>query len=110
VLREEFRGKTVFSVSDLYRLVTPPGYVLPEVETPDLLVTGIVAQKSSVRQVRGRDDGGNYMVVKITDLKVHISFRGFEADFGGRWTLICFCLGRPFSGRGNYKRARSSFS
>ena len=70
VLKDEFRGKTVFSVSDLYRLVKPPGYEVPEVDTPDLLVTGIVAQKSPVRQVRGRDDGGNYMVVKITDLKV----------------------------------------
>jgi hypothetical protein len=57
-------------VSDLYRLITPPAYEVPEVDTPDLLVTGIVAQKSPVRQVRGRQDGGNYMVIKITDLKV----------------------------------------
>jgi hypothetical protein len=70
VLREEFKGKTTYSVTDLYRLVTPPNYYAPEYDTPDFLVTGIVASKSPVRQVKGREDGGNYLVVKITDLKV----------------------------------------
>jgi minichromosome maintenance protein 10 len=69
-LKEEFRGKTTYSVSDLYRLVKPPGYEPPEYDTMDFLVTGIVASKSPVRQVRGKEDGGNYLVVKITDLKV----------------------------------------
>jgi minichromosome maintenance protein 10 len=70
VLREEFRGKTTYSVTDLYRLVIPPNYYPPEYDTPDFLVTGIVAAKSPVRQVKGREDGGNYLVVKIADLKV----------------------------------------
>ena len=69
-LKEEFRGKTTYSVSELYRLVKPPGYEPPEYDTMDFLVTGIVASKSPVRQVRGKEDGGNYLVVKITDLKV----------------------------------------
>jgi len=68
VLKEEFKGKTTYSVSDLYRLVTPPSFDPPEYDTLDFLVTGIVAQKSPVRQVKGR--GENYLVVKITDLKV----------------------------------------
>ena len=68
VLKEEFKGKTTYSISDLYRLVTPPNFDPPEYDTLDFLVTGIVAQKSPVRQVRG--SGGNYLVVKITDLKV----------------------------------------
>jgi hypothetical protein len=70
MLKEEFRGKTTYSVSDLYRLVTPPMYDPPEYDTLDFLVTGIVASKSPVRQVRGKEEGGNYLVVKITDLKV----------------------------------------
>lgn len=70
VLQEEFKCKTTYSVSDLYRLVKPPMYDPPEYDTPDFLVTGIVASKSDVRQVKGRDDGGNYLVIKITDLKV----------------------------------------
>lgn len=69
LLKEEFRGKTTYSVSDLYRLVRPPSFDPPEYDTLDFLVTGIVAQKSPVRQVRG-GGGGNYLVVKITDLKV----------------------------------------
>jgi minichromosome maintenance protein 10 len=69
VLQEEFKGKTTYSVSDLYRLVKPPMYDPPEYDTPDFLVTGIVASKSDVRQVKG-NDGGNYLVVKICDLKV----------------------------------------
>jgi hypothetical protein len=69
VLKEEFRGKTTYSVSDLFRLVTPPSYDPPEYDTLDFLVTGVVAAKSPVRQVKGKD-GGNYLVVKITDLKV----------------------------------------
>jgi hypothetical protein len=68
-LKEEFKGKTVYSVSDLYRLVTPPSYFAPEYDTPDFLVTGIVAQKSPIRQTKG-DQGGNYLVLKVTDLKV----------------------------------------
>jgi hypothetical protein len=68
ILKEEFRGKTTYSVSDLYRLVTPPSFDPPEYDTLDFLVTGIVAQKSPVRQVKGR--GENYLVIKITDLKV----------------------------------------
>ena len=68
VLKEEFKGKTTYSISDLYRLVRPPNFDPPEYDTLDFLVTGIVAQKSPVRQVRG--SGGNYLVVKITDLKV----------------------------------------
>jgi len=70
VLKEEFRGKTTYSVSDLYRLVTPPSYDPPEYDTPDFLVTGIVASKSSVRHVKGREGEGNYIVIKLTDLKV----------------------------------------
>ena len=70
MLREEFRGKTTYSVSDLYRLVVPPAYDPPEYDTLDFLVTGIVASKSPVRHVKGKEDGGNYLVVKITDLKV----------------------------------------
>jgi len=70
VLKEEFKGKTTYSVSDLYRLVVPPLYEPPEYDTLDFLVTGIVASKSPVRHVRGREDAGNYIVVKITDLKV----------------------------------------
>jgi hypothetical protein len=69
VLKEEFRWKTTYSVSDLFRLVTPPSYDPPEYDTLDFLVTGVVAAKSPVRQVKGKD-GGNYLVVKITDLKV----------------------------------------
>lgn len=68
-LKDEFKGKTVYSVSDLYRLVTPPAYCMPDYDTPDFLVTGIVAQKSPIRQVKG-EHRGNYLVVKITDLKV----------------------------------------
>jgi minichromosome maintenance protein 10 len=75
ILKEEFRGKTTYSVSDLYRLVTPPSFDPPEYDTLDFLVTGIVAQKSPVRQVKGR--GENYLVVKITDLKVFYPFISF---------------------------------
>jgi minichromosome maintenance protein 10 len=70
ILREEFKGKTTYSVSDLYRLVVPPLYDPPDYDTPDFLVTGIVASKSPIRQIKNRDNGGNYLVVKITDLKV----------------------------------------
>jgi hypothetical protein len=70
VLKEEFRGKTTYSITDLYRLVVPPLYDPPEYDTPDFLVTGIVASKSPVRQLKNRDEGGNYLVIKITDLKV----------------------------------------
>lgn len=70
ILKEEFRGKTTYSITDLYRLVKPPSYDPPEYDTLDFLVTGIVASKSPVRQIRGRQDGANYLVVKITDLKV----------------------------------------
>ena len=31
VLKEEFKGKTTYSVSDLYRLVVPPLYEPPEI-------------------------------------------------------------------------------
>lgn len=68
-LSGECKGKTVYSVSDLYRLVTPPMYEPPEYDTPDFLVTGIVAAKSPIRQIKG-SGGGNYLVIKITDLKV----------------------------------------
>jgi hypothetical protein len=70
VLKQEFKEKTTYSISDLYRLITPPLYELPEYDTPDFLVTGIVASKSPVRQVKGREDGGNYLVMTLTDLKV----------------------------------------
>ena len=69
-LKEEFKGKTTYSISDLYRLVVPPSYDPPEYDTPDFLVTGIVAAKSPVRQIKNRDEGGNYIVIKVTDLKV----------------------------------------
>jgi len=69
-LKEEFRGKTTYSITDLYRLVVPPLYDPPEYDTPDFLVTGIVASKSPIRQLKNRDEGGNYVVIKITDLKV----------------------------------------
>lgn len=70
-LKEEFKGKTTYSISDLYRLVVPPSYDPPEYDTPDFLVTGIVASKSPVRQIKNREEGGNYLVIKITDLKVY---------------------------------------
>jgi hypothetical protein len=70
ILKEEFKGKTTYSVSDLYRLVTPPLYEPPEYDTLDFLVTGIVAQKSSVRQTKTQENGSNYIIIKITDLKV----------------------------------------
>ena len=84
VLKEEFKGKTTYSISELYRLVTPPLYEAPEYDTLDFLVTGIVASKSPVRQ-SNTTEGGNYLVIKLTDLKVispiyQISYR--------RWTLI----------------------
>ena len=69
-LKEEFKGKTTYSITDLYRLVVPPSYDPPEYDTPDFLVTGIVASKSPVRQIKNREEGGNYLVIKITDLKV----------------------------------------
>jgi hypothetical protein len=69
VLREEFKGKTVYSISELCRNVTPPLYEAPEYDTLDFLVTGIVAAKSPVRQVKG-NDGGNYIIIKLADLKV----------------------------------------
>jgi hypothetical protein len=69
-LKEEFKRKTCWSISDLYRLVTPPSYNLPEIDTADFVVTGIVGSKSDIRQIRNRDDDANYLVVKITDLKV----------------------------------------
>ena len=69
VLKEEFKGKTTYSISDLYRLVKPPSYDPPEYDTPDFLVTGIVAWKSSVKTVQ-RESGGNYMMVTLCDLKV----------------------------------------
>ena len=69
-LKDEFRGKTTYSVSELYRLVVPPLYEPPEYDTPDFLVTGVVASKSPVRQVKNREDGTNYLVIKLTDLKV----------------------------------------
>jgi len=72
MLKDEFRGKTTYSVSDLYRLVTPPNYDPPQYDSLDFLVTGIVTSKSSVRHVKGREDGGNYLVLKLTDLKVII--------------------------------------
>ena len=54
---------------------------LQRYDTSDFLVTGIVASKSPVRQVRGKDDGGNYLVIKITDLKVpHCCFEGVSND------------------------------
>jgi minichromosome maintenance protein 10 len=70
-LKEEFKGKTTYSISDLYRLVVPPSYDPPEYDTADFLVTGIVASKSPVRQIKNRDEGGNYLVIKVTDLKVY---------------------------------------
>ncbi len=74
-LKEEFKGKTTYSITDLYRLVVPPSYDPPEYDTPDFLVTGIVASKSPVRQIKNRDEGGNYLVIKITDLKVPLPKR-----------------------------------
>jgi hypothetical protein len=52
--------------------VTPPAFNAPEYDTPDFLVAGIVAQKSAIRQIKG-ENGGNYIVIKITDLKVRRS-------------------------------------
>ena len=69
-MKEEFKGKTAYSITDLYRLVVPPLYEPPEYDTPDFLITGIVASKSPVRQLKNREDGGNYLVIKLTDLKV----------------------------------------
>jgi len=99
MLKEEFRGKTTYSVSDLYRLVTPPMYEPPEYDTLDFLVTGIVASKSPVRQVRGKEDGGNYLVIKITDLKV-LQTSWEETDYS--LILIYFCLERRLRRRGNF--------
>jgi len=70
VLKEEFKGKTTYSVSDLYSLVKPPSYDPPEYDTPDFLVTGIVAWKSSVKPVN-RESGGNFMMMTLCDLKVN---------------------------------------
>jgi minichromosome maintenance protein 10 len=67
-LREEIKGKTVYSVSDLYRLITPPTFAPPEYDTLDFLVPGIVASKSRVRTVKATSS--NYLVIKLTDLKV----------------------------------------
>lgn len=86
ILKEEFKGKTTYSITDLYRLVVPPLYDPPEYDTLDFLVTGIVSSKSAVRQMknRGEGEGGNYIVVKITDLKVRSpnSFPSTCASFG----------------------------
>ena len=69
VLKEEFKGKTTYSISDLYKLVRPPSYDPPEYDTLDFLVTGIVAWKSGVKPVN-RESGGNFMMVTLCDLKV----------------------------------------
>ena len=83
VLKDEFKGKTTYSVSDLFRLITPPLYELPEYDTPDFLVTGIVGSKSPVRQVKGREQGGNYLVVTITDLKVTVFSMNHKVTLDG---------------------------
>lgn len=101
LLGSELHDKTLLSISDLLAQVKAPNYELPDADE-DIVVFGIVAQKSEPRPVRpGPGDhsqkiptdtkriGNNpkFMALKLVDLKWELDLLLFDSGFDSYWKL-----------------------
>ena len=82
-------GKKTFTVPDLLRTVKGPDFSGPDVEE-DVVVFGIIAQKSEPKSHQPNSKNGNrgkYMIMTLTDLKWELDLFLFDSGFEKFWKL-----------------------
>lgn len=95
-LSRNLASKTIFRIPDLLKIVKAPAFELPEEVDGDFVVFGIVASKSSPRDIKrsgnatakeadpyddGRNNTNRYMAITLTDLKWTIDLFLFDTAF-----------------------------
>lgn len=99
VVTRTLEGKTVFTIPQLLKTVKAPEYDPPDWEN-DYVVLGIICSKSAPldsknaardqtrgNQERGTDQGGKFMVIRLTDLKWELDLFLFDTGFSHFWKL-----------------------
>lgn len=97
VVARTLEGKTILTIPQLLKTVKAPTYDPPDEEN-DYVVLGVICSKSTPRNTKNtarenstnnqeRDQGGKFMVIRLTDLKHELDLFLFDTGFSQFWKL-----------------------
>ncbi|KAI9729442.1 MAG: hypothetical protein M1834_006823 [Cirrosporium novae-zelandiae] len=95
-LERRFASKTTFLIPDLIGSVQPPNYDPPDTSTPDMIVLGIIASKSTPLDHKAQPENkinnskqpqGKFMAIRLTDFEYELDLYLFGSAFTRYWKL-----------------------